>query len=538
MKALVVDALARGDGRRKVTLDVIGIGPRAVASIVENVIPQATAEIYTSETVLHENFSLKDYDILLVSAMTSDIRVAKRIVDKWRRENKGPAIIGGPITSNPNIVRSLGYDYGVYGEAEEPLPVLLKHILEGHAAGEAPSIEGVIVNRGTEISFVQRKIYTPRNKLNYVHSPRIEKYPFYWASRVYVEIVRGCSNFRRPAIRLADGRKCIHCPICYDPRTPLKARLHCPLRIPAGCGYCSVPELYGPARSRSANIIVAEIRKLVEKGVTRIVLSAPDILDYGRDFLVEPEPLTDPCNPRANITMLRKLFSSIWSIPEVSSGEVVIMLENIKACLVDEETAKLLGEFFQGTPVHIGAESGDDTHLRLIGRPSLTEDVRRAVMYLSREGLQPYVYFIYGLPGETKKTVEKTIALMEELAALGAEKITAYKFRPLPGTAFEGIQARITQHSLRIRDTARKLNMKLKKKIIGETMRAIVAGYNPKRKMLVAYPIPHGPVILIPSGSELIGWLVEVKILDVISDRETLGVVVRKIRRKGHQRKA
>ncbi len=523
-KAVIVDALARGQGRRRVTLDVIGVGPRAVAGILMD--RGFSVDIYPAETIIEEPLILGDYDVLLVSAMTSDKGAAHRVSMLWRRYSNGPSILGGPITTEPGTVTALKYDYGVYGEAEIPLPRLLHSIFSGDPSVQ--DIPGIIVyGRKT----FKKPGYTPRKLLNYYHPPLIDNYPLYWASRVYVEIVRGCSNFRRPSIPLPDGRKCIRCPICYRSSTPLEARLACPVGIPAGCGYCSVPALYGPARSRSVDLIVKEIKSLIDKGVTRVVLSAPDVLDYGRDYLVDPKPLTDPCSPGANLNALKNLFEKIWEIPEIYSGDAFILLENMKACLVDERVAGILSKYFQGTPVHIGVESGDDTHLRLIGRPSYTRDVERAVKLLSEKGMEPYVYFIYALPGENREVALKTTAFMEKLARLGARKITVYRFRPLPGTAFEKYYTTVTANSLLIKRKAVELNKKLKRELVGKTVKAVIAGHRRDRGLLVAYPLPHGPVVLLQGSRKLIGWIVEVKILDVISDRETLGVITRILRR-------
>ncbi len=530
VRALIVDALARGSkGRRIVTVDVIGVGPRAVAGLLE--VHGVKATVKPLEAVLEDPDRLASYDILMVSAMTSDEEAAKLAVKLWRRWNNGPAILGGPVTADPTSVPRLGYDLGVYGEAEVALPRVLE---KGLAKGILPEpealedIAGVITSNGR---LTARPPYAPRERLAYMHSVQVEHYPLYWASRVYVEVVRGCSNFRRPWLPLPGKPRCMKCPICRDSKTPLRARLKCPVGIPAGCGYCSVPELYGPARSRPLNLIVREVKELIRRGVRRIVLSAPDILDYGRDYLVDPEPLTDPCRPPVNLNVLEELLARITEIPEIEAGEAYVMIENVKACLVDESVSKLLGRYLKGTPVHIGAESGDDTLLDALGRPSTTKDIERAVKLLAEAGLEPYVYFIYALPGETPEAVKRTVEFMEKLYKLGAVKVTAYRFRPLPGTAFEDVKTSTTRYSLMIKDKAKEINERAKARLLGKTFKAIIAGFHPVRRKLVAYPLPHGPVVLLDGPKSLIGWMAVVRVVDVESDRMVSGVLVKRIRR-------
>ena len=529
MRAIVIDVLARVHGKRMVTVDVIGAGPRAVAGLLEHV--GVKAEIRPLEVVEKRLVDLKEYDVAFVSGMTVDLEAAAKALRLWRKScGMSPIVAGGPMFYEYRKLIAFGYDIVVMGEAEPVIPSLIKCLKQN----DITCLEKVkgIAYRGQQktVSVTGLAPHATIKQLSIQHSAHVENYPLYWASRVYVEIVRGCSNFRRPSLKLADGRRCIHCPVCFNSRTPLSARLRCPVGIPAGCGYCSVPATHGPARSRPREIIVREIRELVKRGVKRIVLSAPDVLDYQRDMLVYPEPLTDPCNPPANVDALERLLDDIFNIDEVSKSETYVMVENIKACLVDEEVAKLLGEYFRGTPVHLGVETGDPQHYRMLGRPGNLADVKRAVRLLSRYGMQVYVYFIYGLPGENLKTAKKTVELMEQLYRLGAEKVTAYRFTPLPGTAFENIEVKLTRASMMIKEKAQELNARAKKKLLGRKVFGIVAGFHKARRRLVVYPLPHGPVILTRGKKQLVGWLVEVRVTDIVSERMLEGTVVRKIK--------
>ncbi len=527
-RAVVVDVLAREHGRRIVTVDVIGVGPRAVAGLLEKL--GLRADVYPLEKVLRDPKILGDYDVLFVSAMSSDKPAARRLAGLWARYGGGPSVIGGPVSAEPLEALSLGYDYVVYGEAEAVLPKALGYMLRGDVDALL-EVRGVAFRTRGRLVFTGRPGFAPREALAYRHSDAIEEYDAYWAARVYVEVVRGCSNWRRPRGRLPDGRECINCDVCA--RAPLRARLACPAWIPPGCGYCSVPALYGPARSRPVELIAEEVKRLVDKGATRIVLSAPDVLDYGRDLLVDPEPLTDPCNPPANLEALRALLEALFDkVPEFQTRDAYLLVENVKACLVDERVAKLLGEYLHGTPVHIGVETGSDRHMWLIGRPITRADAERAVKLLAGHGLEPYVYFIYGLPWEDDETRRETIELMERLWRLGAVKVTAYRFRPLPGTAFQDFEPpRPGSPSYEILEKAVELNRREKLRWVGRRVRAVVAGWHPARRMLVAYPLPHGPVVLVRGHRALIGWLVRLEVTGVESDRMLRGRIVARLKR-------
>ncbi len=530
-RILLVDALARGSGARRATLDVVGAGPRLVVGILET--RGARVDLLPLEEVLSDPWILGGYDVLLASGMSSDKSGMSKLARLWAKVGGGPLVAGGPVSTEYRRLLEYGYSLVVYGEGERPLEALAHHIARARLPGpeELAKVRGVAFRAGGMPVFTGHPGFLERSELNrYRPSVRAVKgYPNYWAARVYVEVVRGCSNFYRPTIRLADGRKCIECGICRE--GPLKARLGCPVNIPAGCGYCSVPALYGPARSRDRDLIVEEVRGLVRLGVSRIVLSAPDILDYGRDLLVEPEPLTDPRNPPANLEALEDLFEALRSrVPEIESGEVVLGLENIKANLVTEEVARLLGRYFAGTPVHIGVETGDPGLVDALGRPVRLDEAEKAVLLLKKYGLRPYVYFIHGLPGQTLESARKTASYIERLGRLGVEKVTTYRFKPLPGSAFErmppGRPAALDEASRMIVEAARRVNIEAKRRMVGLRVRAVVAGRY--RGRALAYPVLHGPVVLLEERAEgLKGMVVEAEITGVVDDRMVRGRVVR-----------
>ncbi len=529
MHALIVDCLAREKGERRSSLDVVGVGPRAIAGVLET--RGEDTSIIVFEKLVENPWIVSQYDVLMVSAMSSDYVCAARALKYWHRYGGGPAIIGGPIGEEYEKLLTRGFDLVVVGEGERPVEFLVERALVErelvfeeikNAPGFAYRFKGRIVFNG------RSPWHTRRMLDSYYHSTkRIIDYPMHWGLRVYVEVVRGCSNFYRPRIRLADGRKCIDCDLCRTGR--LSQRTYCPLDIPPGCGYCSVPGLYGPPRSKSVERIYREVKELVDKGVTRIVLSAPDFLDYGRDWLVEPEPLTDPRSPPPNADAIRRLLERLWSIPEISDGEVAVMIENIKANLVSDEIAKLLSEYLRGTPVHIGCETGSKEHAELLGRPVYPEECVQATRILAGHGLRPYLYFIHGLPGQTIETAKETAKIMEEVFKAGAEKVTVYRFRPLPGTAFQGFPP----GKPGVKDPASKiiyekgveLNRRYKEKLVGKTIKAIIVGK--KNRDGIAYPFYHGPVILVENAARYHGFLIEVKITRVLSERLVGGKITR-----------
>jgi radical SAM superfamily enzyme YgiQ (UPF0313 family) len=412
-------------------------------------------------------------------------------------------------------------DLAIIGESEETLAELLSMRLD--EPGGLEYVRGLAYRRGDVVKVNPLRPVQGRDVFTRYRPStlRITDYPLFYAARVYVEAVRGCSNYRRARIGPL-GEACTYCERCTE--AGLEERYDCPVGIPPGCGYCSVPSLYGPPKSRPASIILDEVRQLLEQGVHRIVLSAPGILDYGRDLLVEPEPLTDPRSPEPNYEALEKLLASLSVLPPVEAGEATVMAENLKAALVTGKAASILGEYLGGTPINIGFETGSESHSSALGRPDTPSETLKALRRLKMAGLKPYVYFIHGLPGQSEKTVKETVHAMRESMRLGAERIIMYRFTSLPMSAFadcpSGPPTARNPLSRKLWSTASDANKGRKEDMEGQRLRVVVAEpYDRDHKYMVAYPLRHGPVVLLEGAEGREGEVLDVTVTEAASDR-------------------
>jgi radical SAM superfamily enzyme YgiQ (UPF0313 family) len=85
--------------------------------------------------------------------------------------------------------------------------------------------------------------------------------------------------------------------------------------------------------------------------------------------------------------------------------------------------------------VFIGAESGDDTILEFGNKGCKTDHTRRGIEALANVGLNAIVSFVLGLPGETSKTLQKTIDFARELYSFGNIVETSSSILlPIPGS--------------------------------------------------------------------------------------------------------
>lgn len=528
MEIAVIDSLGRAGGDRYSTFDVVGAGPRIVAGIAEK---YGSVSYYTHESATRKIREILEKRVVLISAMSSDATAVNNLVLKLRRERYGGLIVvGGPISFDYyKLLKEVPVDFVVVGEGEIPLEKWFKYIEGAIDLNEVPAL--AYRDPSGSIRLTSRHVHTPKEVLSALKPwTRVnEGFDYPQIYRFYVEVVRGCSNFFRPMLNLP-GAKCIECLNCRSSK--LASRLTCPAGIPPGCGFCSVPYIFGPPRSREIKSVVEEVEELVNYGARRIVLSAPDFLDYGREELVGG-PLTEPCSPPANIDAIEGLLNQLNAVDAIRNKKAVLLIENIKACLVTEEVGRVLGRYLSGSTVHIGLETCTDWfNDRVLGKPITFEQVLRASKILKDNGLRPYVYLMYGLPMASRSIYVEMRNGITKLWDSGVEKVTLYKFIRLPGTAFSEVEVNTDCCRDVINDLKRVIavyNTARKRQLLGRELEVYLLERDGR---VYGYPVLHGPVVFVAtrprakSRTNLSGCRGLVKVTD-FSQRFVRGVLIK-----------
>jgi len=179
---------------------------------------------------------------------------------------------------------------------------------------------------------------------------------------------------------------------------------------PYKCTFCSKPITGNTWRPRTVKNVIAEWRWLVEElGATEIGIT-DDIWNLDRD--------------RAKAICRGLIENNLNHVPWVT-------IHGMKVNNTDGELFKLMKE--AGCKrVGFGIENGDDTMLRHVIKKGQTVDmVRKAVKWAKEARLQTMGFFIYGMPGETEESMEKTTQLAIELDPDLAHFMMA---APFPGT--------------------------------------------------------------------------------------------------------
>jgi len=176
---------------------------------------------------------------------------------------------------------------------------------------------------------------------------------------------------------------------------PVQTRRGCPLK----CSYCSTPVIEGTIiRKRSPEIIADWIEKWAEAGCRKF-------------FFVDNTFNLPPA-------YAKKLCRSITERNLDISWSCILYPKN-----VDEELVELLAA--AGCKhVSLGFESGSEQILKNLNKRFLPEDVRKISTLLVHHNIERMGFLLLGTPGETRETVEESLAFVDSLQ-LDALKITA-----------------------------------------------------------------------------------------------------------------
>ncbi|MFX1483972.1 MAG: radical SAM protein [Promethearchaeota archaeon] len=218
----------------------------------------------------------------------------------------------------------------------------------------------------------------------------------------------------------------------------------CPRFLTGGCSFCVEPT-YGTPQQRKAAAIAGEIQALYKEGVRAFRIGhQADLFTYGSKEMGEVEfPTPDP-------EAIENLFSKIRTgAPDLE----VLHIDNVNPGTIARhpEEAKRVARTIMKyhTPGDVAAFGVESTDPEVIRRNNLKADVDEvidAVRILNEVGgvrepwglphLLPGINLLYGLPGESKKTLDHNMHFLNQLLETGlmVRRINVRQVIGLPGT--------------------------------------------------------------------------------------------------------
>ena len=206
------------------------------------------------------------------------------------------------------------------------------------------------------------------------------------------------------------------------------------------CTFCIIPFGRGNSRSLPTDEVVAQGRRLAERGYRELVLTGVDITSYGADLSGAP---------RLGALVKRLLRD----VPELAR----LRLSSIDSVEVDDDLFDALANEPRLMPhLHLSLQAGDDLILKRMKRRHARAD---AIAFCDQvRSLRPDVAFgadiIAGFPTETEAMFARSLELVDEC---GLTQLHVFPFSPRPGTP----AARMPQVDREVvRERARRLREK------------------------------------------------------------------------------
>jgi tRNA-2-methylthio-N6-dimethylallyladenosine synthase len=237
------------------------------------------------------------------------------------------------------------------------------------------------------------------------------------------------------------------------------------------CAYCVVPYTRGKERSRTAESVLAEARRMADHGFTDIQLLGQNVNSYkdpnGKKTFAE---LLAAVGEVAGIRRVR--FTT--SHPRDFTRDIVAVMESVPT-LCDH--------------VHLPVQSGSTKVLKAMLREYTREQYLEKIGWIkaARRYISLTTDLIVGFPGETDAEFEETITLAHEV---GFDGVFAFKYSPRPNTPAikmdDSIPEELKSERLAILlERQRQIQTEGYKRHLGEVAPVMVEGRNESRGQLI-----------------------------------------------------
>jgi threonylcarbamoyladenosine tRNA methylthiotransferase MtaB len=183
------------------------------------------------------------------------------------------------------------------------------------------------------------------------------------------------------------------------------------------CTFCIIPFGRGNSRSLPMDVVIDQVRRLVENGYREVVLTGVDLTSYGADLKDAP-----------------RLGALVRQILRQASGLARLRLSSLDCIEIDRDLIAALAEEERLMPhLHLSLQAGDDLVLkRMKRRHSRGEAVALcAALRRVRPDLVFGADFIAGFPTETDEMFRRSLDLVDEC---GLTRLHVFPYSARPGT--------------------------------------------------------------------------------------------------------
>ncbi len=269
------------------------------------------------------------------------------------------------------------------------------------------------------------------------------------------------------------------------------------------CGYCIIPKLRGKYVSRPIKNIVAEAKKLADKGVNEIVLIAQDTSSYGIDLYGHqalPELLSE-LNKIDNLSWIRIMYA----YPTQMTDELIDAIANL------DKVVKY---------IDIPLQHSHPRVLKAMKRPVMDYEKLVSKFRERIPGVTVRTSLIVGYPGETEEEFEDLYNFVKNVKF---DRMGAFEYSREKGTYSDTLKPQVSakikhQRYKKLMELQKEISLNNNQKYIGTTLKCIVEGYTDEGTVILRSehdaPEVDGLVYAVSPKSVVPGDIEDVKITD------------------------
>ena len=297
-------------------------------------------------------------DIIGMSVLTFNLLDCLEIAKTAKQANQNIKICFGGFHPTIYPEETLSFecvDFIVVGEGEKPFAQLIDRLIKDKNCNDLKEISGIGWKNTT-------------GKIN-LNAP--------------CEVTHDLDDFGLPAHDLIDLSKYSHA-LSNEPYTAyIQTSRGCPFK----CNFCDMRMTN--FRSRSEEMVIREIRLLVEKAVKEI-------------FFLDD---TITVNKKKLIALCQRIIDKGFRIKYKISSRVNTVNEEMLVALKRSGCYR----------IHYGVESGSQRILDGLQKGITIDQIKRAFEMTKRNGISTYAYLMVGAPTETREDFESTVALVNTI---------------------------------------------------------------------------------------------------------------------------
>ena len=266
------------------------------------------------------------------------------------------------------------------------------------------------------------------------------------------------------------------------------------------CTYCIVPYVRGRERSRDPELILSEVRELVEEGYKDITLLGQNVNSYGKDLGLDMD--------------FADLLAKVNEIP----GDFLVRFMTSHPKDASQKLFETMARCEKVAPqLHLPVQCGNDRVLKAMNRhydrAAYLDEIRRL-----RELIPDIVLtsdIIVGFPGETTEEFEDTLSLLEEVRY---DALFTFIFSPREGTPAAKMDDPMTKEEKnrnfqRLVNLQNQISAEKHAAYVGKTLRVLVDGENDDGKHTLTARTDGGRLVHLDGDKSLVGTWQQAKIV-------------------------